>query len=186
MTLKTYETICILNPNLSGQDVENQLKTWQQVITDNGGEIKRVSRWGKKKLAYPVKKFNQGIFMVLHYTSSGEIVDELERRFKISDQVIRFQTISLTPLQERVSQATLDKMENLNVALTAETETAESPTPEEKEDKSDDSTPEQKTDTEKQDMESTQPIPDPKVEKSTEADSGQEETTSAEHPETTE
>ncbi|MBN1356255.1 30S ribosomal protein S6 [bacterium] len=107
----TYETICILNPNLSAEAVEEKINGWKTLIGDLGGEVTRLSRWGKKNLAYEVKRFHQGTFILLHLQGPVQMKDELERQFRISEDVIKFQTVKLNPVQLKISQNAAEKIE---------------------------------------------------------------------------
>lgn len=98
---------------------------WKSVISDHGGELKRIAHWGKRNLAFDVNKFRQGNFILLHVQGGHEIVDELERQFKISDNVIRFQTVNMNPQQLEVSEKLLDRMENLGKEREEAEESAE-------------------------------------------------------------
>ncbi len=85
---------------------------WKSVIADRGGDLRKLSFWGKRSLAFDVKKFHQGNFILMHIQGASEIVDELERLFKINEEVIRFQTVVMNPQQLKVSENILARMEN--------------------------------------------------------------------------
>jgi small subunit ribosomal protein S6 len=108
---KTYETVCILNPTLSTEAIEEKITSWKSTISELGGELAKLSRWGKKTLAYEVKKFHQGYYIMMHIQGPHAVKDELERQFKISEDVIKFQTIKLNPVQLKVSQGALERFE---------------------------------------------------------------------------
>lgn len=105
-----YEIITILNPNVTNEFVESKISDWSDLVKEYGAELQRVDRWGKKNLAYEVKKFHQGFFLLFHIKGSHEVVDELERRFKIADEVIRFQTVKLNEKEYQNSVELLDQM----------------------------------------------------------------------------
>jgi small subunit ribosomal protein S6 len=126
IALKTYELICILSPNLSNEEVEEKIKTWQALIIGMGGEVTKISRWGKRHLAYDVKKQNQGIFVLLYVKGSFAIKDEIERHFKISDQVIKFQSVKIEDRYVKLSESVADRVES-NLKAPAETEKVAAP-----------------------------------------------------------
>ncbi len=107
-----YETIVILNPNTSNEDVENKISDWTQLVKEFGAETKRVERWGKRNLAFDIKKFHQGIFILFHIDGKNEAIVELERRFKIAEDVIRYQTVKLTALEYKTSNELLDSLKS--------------------------------------------------------------------------
>ncbi len=91
--MRQYETGVILAPNLSEEEIDAQIKQMEEVITSLQGNLRREERWGKRKLAYPIKKFTDGYYLFLHYESGANVPAELERRFKQSDQVLRYMTV---------------------------------------------------------------------------------------------
>lgn len=105
-----YEVIAILNPNVTNEFVETKISDWTAIIKEYNSELHRVDRWGKKNLAYEVKKFRQGYFLLLHIEGEHSVIAELERRFRISDDVIRYQTVKLNELEYKTSVELLDQM----------------------------------------------------------------------------
>lgn len=105
-----YEVITILNPNVSSEFIEGKISDWTDLVKEYGAEIQRIDRWGKKNLAYEVKKFNQGFFLLFHIKGNHDVVDELERRFRIADEVIRYQTVKMNEREYRNSVELLDQM----------------------------------------------------------------------------
>jgi len=115
-----YETICIMNPNLATESIEEKINSWKETISSMNGTLDRLYRWGKKTLAYEVKKFRQGYFVVMHIEGSHEIKDELERLFRISDDVIKYQTIKLNDVQLKISRANCEKIEGITTGPTGD------------------------------------------------------------------
>ena len=106
-----YEIISILKPDLSTDAIESKITSWKGTISSLGGELDHLVRVGKKTLAYEVKKNRQGYMILMHIQGPHAIKDELERQFKISEDVIKFQTVELNDLQLKVSRATIAKWE---------------------------------------------------------------------------
>ncbi len=103
-----YEVIAILNPNTTTEILEGKITDWTQIIQGFGAELRRVERWGKKNLAYEVKKFHQGIYLLFHIEGKHDVVAELERRFRIADEVIRYQSVKLSDPEYKASVELLD------------------------------------------------------------------------------
>ena len=120
IALKTYEIICILNPTLAVEAVDEKIENWQNIIQQGGGEITKVSRWGKRNLAYEVNKQKQGIFVLMHLKSGHAIKDEIERQFKISDDVIKFQSVVLTERQTKLSELVVDRVQSSTTSFQRE------------------------------------------------------------------
>jgi len=93
--MRDYETIFILNPNLEEEEAEKVNLRMQEILKSGGGELLRVEKWGKRRLAYEVQKHKKGDYVLLRYQSEPAAVTELERNMKLSDQVIKFMTVKL-------------------------------------------------------------------------------------------
>jgi small subunit ribosomal protein S6 len=91
----SYETTVIINAALEDTQVESVVTRIQETITKNSGEIAAVNRWGRKRLAYPIKKKNNGFFVNVEFTAYGEVVRPLESYYLLDEQIIRFLTIKL-------------------------------------------------------------------------------------------
>ncbi|MBN1385249.1 MAG: 30S ribosomal protein S6 [Elusimicrobia bacterium] len=93
--MPNYETVFILKPNLSSEKVDTVLTKTKGIITSNEGTIILSDSWGKRRLAYPVKKYKEGSYYLFHFSCDGKIVAELENFFRTSDSVIKYITIKL-------------------------------------------------------------------------------------------
>ncbi|MBX3251201.1 MAG: 30S ribosomal protein S6 [Myxococcales bacterium] len=90
---REYETIYILRPNIDAEEAEKVAQRVQDVMTRLGAKLTKVDTWGKRKLAYPIKRFGRGIFVYVRYVAMNDVVAELERNLGILESVIRFQSI---------------------------------------------------------------------------------------------
>lgn len=88
-TLNKYETIFILNPDMNEEQVDSTIDKVKSIIESSNGVIDNVDLWGKKRLAYEIDKKNEGFFILINFSSSGEFPKELDRNFRIMDFVIR-------------------------------------------------------------------------------------------------
>jgi len=93
--MRDYEAIYILNPNLAEEEAEKITLRMQEVVVKNGGEVTKVEKWGKRKLAYLVKKQRKGDYVLLQFQGDPVAVAELERNFKMTDQIIKYMTIKM-------------------------------------------------------------------------------------------
>jgi len=90
-----YETGCIVNPTLGDDAIKAVIEQGKTTLTSLKGEVVNVEDWGRKKLAYPIEKNNDGYYFFITYTSSPEASKELERTLRISEDVLRYQTVRL-------------------------------------------------------------------------------------------
>ncbi|HZK24512.1 MAG TPA: 30S ribosomal protein S6 [Oscillospiraceae bacterium] len=86
-----YETMFILRPEQDDDTYNTMVEKFTGIIEAEGGEITNINRMGRRKLAYEVKKqFREGYYVLINYTAEPSVTNELERNFKISDDVIRY------------------------------------------------------------------------------------------------
>ena len=93
-----YETTMIIRPDLTGQQAEQVGTKYAGVIKDAKGKLVKTENWGLRTLAYRVKKHRKGHYVMLGFEAKGDVVSELERQLKISDDVLRFLTVRVEEL----------------------------------------------------------------------------------------
>lgn len=87
--MRKYEVMYIIRPDIEQDVVQATVEKFQGIIS-NGGEITKHDLMGKRRLAYEIKKFNDGTFVLVNFNGTPEVIKELERLMKISDDVIRY------------------------------------------------------------------------------------------------
>jgi len=90
-----YETTVVVRPDISGDVIESTLDRVREAVKKSGGKLVALNHWGKKKLAYPIKKHTRGIYVQAHYLGKEGLVAEVERNLRISESVLRFLTIKI-------------------------------------------------------------------------------------------
>ena len=95
ITRSIYETTFIVSASLEDSQIEAAINRTQEFITRNGGEISAVNRWGRRRLAYPIQKKNNGFYINLEYTADGSLIAQLERTFLLDENILRFLSIKL-------------------------------------------------------------------------------------------
>ncbi|MGE5577941.1 MAG: 30S ribosomal protein S6 [Syntrophothermus sp.] len=89
--MRPYEVMFIISPKVEGDEaVDAVINRYQEVITKGGGEIVKVDKWGKRRLAYELKGFTEGFYVVINFKSESAVAQELERLLKIADEVFRY------------------------------------------------------------------------------------------------
>ena len=92
--MRRYEVVFVLAPTLAEDGVDQLVESFNKSARDKGAEIVSVDKWGKRRLAYRVGKYTEGVYVVLTLEEpAAAAVTELERRFKVTDAVIRFLTV---------------------------------------------------------------------------------------------
>lgn len=89
--LKTvnYESLFILRPDLDEEKIAEMMEKFRVLIENNGGEVTRLDKWGRRRLAYEIKHLHEGLYIILQFKADQAVVRELDRVFKITDEVIR-------------------------------------------------------------------------------------------------
>lgn len=95
MDLKNYETVFILSPVLSENQLKDAIGEYKKTIKNNGADIIHEENWGMKKLAYPIQHKSTGFYQLFQYKAPPEIVSTLAIEFRRDDKILRFQTVSL-------------------------------------------------------------------------------------------
>lgn len=91
--MREYETVFLISPNLTEEEAKSLITQMADVIAKKKGKMVNKEEWGKKKLAYPISKFEEAFYVLFRYEGESEIPAELERRFKQADTVIRYLTV---------------------------------------------------------------------------------------------
>ena len=93
--MNQYETVFILTPVLSDDQMKETAAKFKKVLTDKGGEIINEEAWGLKKMAYAIQKKSTGFYCLLEFKAEPEVIKTLETAFRRDEKVIRFQTVKL-------------------------------------------------------------------------------------------
>ncbi len=93
--MNQYETVFILTPVLSDEQMKETVNKFKGVLTEDGAEIINEELWGLKKLAYPIQKKSTGFYVMLEYKAQPELIKKLEISFRRDEKVIRFLTVKM-------------------------------------------------------------------------------------------
>ena len=91
--VRQYETLYILRSDLEGEKTQELVERYKVLVTNHGGEIEDVNEWGKRRLAYEIDEKREGYYVLMKYQAATDFTSELERLFKINDDVLRYLTI---------------------------------------------------------------------------------------------
>ncbi len=93
--MRTYEVVFVAAPTLSSEELDAFISHTQTVVESKNGRVLKVENWGKKSLAYKIKRFRDAYYVVLTIEGDGAAIAELERRFRVTDSIIRFISVRL-------------------------------------------------------------------------------------------
>jgi len=91
--MRQYETVFLISPNLEEEETTKIITQISGIISKEKGKLIQEDRWGKKRLAYPIKKFEEAFYVFFHYEGDSNIPFELEKRFKQTEAILRFLTV---------------------------------------------------------------------------------------------
>ena len=101
--MRKYENLVIVKPTLTAEEIQASIAAIEEVITSNGGEIATTDSMGMRKLAYPIEKNERGYFHVIYYTVAPSAINEIERRFRLNEELLRFVTIKYDTNREVIA-----------------------------------------------------------------------------------
>ena len=91
--MRTYESIFIVHPEVVGDDQVAIIDKYKTILADQGADVLKIDNWGVRTLAYPVKKLTKGCYVLVIFDAEPTVIAEYERRMRIDDKVIKFQTV---------------------------------------------------------------------------------------------
>lgn len=102
--MRIYEELFIVRPDASEEQVDPVIEQVRGVITAKGGTLDKVEKWGTRRLAYRVLKFNEGQYILLQFTAQASTVKEIERRLRVSEVVMKFITVRIDEKLKRIDK----------------------------------------------------------------------------------
>jgi small subunit ribosomal protein S6 len=122
---RTYEVMFIVRPDLQEEEMDKLISNLQSQAATAGATVKSAERMGKRRLAYNVRKFNDGFYILLTVDADGKSIHEIERRLRVSEPVIKFISVRVDEEQKR-----LDKIKQLRSTRVKRSSAESAPAPE--------------------------------------------------------
>ena len=101
---RKYEVMYILRPDIAEEEIEKLTASLDATVAKGGGVVLSSEKMGTRKLAYTVRKFNDGLYMLLTLEAGGDLIAELERRLRVTEQVIKFITVRMDEEEKRLAK----------------------------------------------------------------------------------
>jgi len=114
MNTRVYESAILINAALDDEAIKNLIGKVKETITSNGGEILEIEDWGRKRLAYQVKKSKIGYYSIFRFNSTSDLIPKLERFYQLDETILRYITITLS--KDALEQIELDKSQQTQLA----------------------------------------------------------------------
>ena len=102
--MRVYEELFILKPDTVEEEVDGFVEQIQHVITNGKGTVDKTDKWGVRKLAYRVQKYSEGLYVLIQFSSTPDLVKEVERRMRVADSVIKFITVRIDEEEKRLAK----------------------------------------------------------------------------------
>lgn len=102
--MRIYETMFILKPDLPEEEAERIISQMENVVTSTGGTLRKTNRMGKRRLAYVIRKCREGQYVLFEVECDVSTVQELERRLKVSEPVVKFQSVRIDEELKRAAK----------------------------------------------------------------------------------
>jgi len=102
--MRQYESIFIASPELAEEQADELVKYFEGIIAEQGGELLKTDRWGRKKLAYDIKKFSEGNYTLFELKAGPKLIAELERRYRNHESVIKYLSVRVDETQKAASR----------------------------------------------------------------------------------
>lgn len=101
----SYETMYILRPDVNEERLDQAINQYQEILTENGAEKLDTQHRGKRRLAYEIQRFKEGIYIQMNYDAPGAAIAKVEKAMRMSEDVIRYLTIKQSPPQAEETSA---------------------------------------------------------------------------------
>lgn len=101
---RLYEVMFIVRPDVEDEEIEKLIESLSNTVKTGGGNVKSVEKLGRRKLAYIVRKFADGNFILFTVEATGPVVQELERRLRVTEQVIKFISVRMDEEEKRIAK----------------------------------------------------------------------------------
>src|SRR5689334_17787203 len=102
--MRVYEELFIVRPDAPEEEVDAYIGQLKDLITNGKGTVDKADKWGTRRLAYRVQKYNEGVYVLLQFSSSPELVKEIERRMRVTDMVIKFITVRIDEKTKKIEK----------------------------------------------------------------------------------
>ncbi|MGD9763107.1 MAG: 30S ribosomal protein S6 [Candidatus Binatia bacterium] len=92
--IRRYETLIVIHPEIPEAQIRETIERAKRLIEEAGGEVHGMQEWGMRELAYPIRKLQRGYYVLAEYSATADVVRELERTLRITDEILRFLSVA--------------------------------------------------------------------------------------------
>src|SRR5215471_14128872 len=102
--MRVYEELFIVKPDAPDEEVDAFIQQVKELIANGKGTIEKEEKWGVRKLAYRIQKYNEGAYVLIQFSAPADLVKEVERRMRVTDQVIKFITVRIDEKTKKIEK----------------------------------------------------------------------------------
>jgi len=102
--MRVYEELFIVKPDAPEEEVDTFIQQVKELIANGKGTVEKEEKWGLRKLAYRVQKYNEGAYVLIQFGAPSELVKEVERRMRVTDMVIKFITVRIDEKTKKIEK----------------------------------------------------------------------------------
>ncbi len=102
--MRVYEELFIVRPDATPEEIAPLIEQLKGIITTDGGSLDKQENWGTRRLAYKLKKYSEGQYILLVFTAQASTVHEIERRLRVNDMVVKFLTVRIDEKMKRIEK----------------------------------------------------------------------------------
>ncbi|MBV8841958.1 MAG: 30S ribosomal protein S6 [Bryobacterales bacterium] len=102
--MRIYEELFIVKPDAPEEEVDAFVEQVKELIANGKGTIEKADKWGTRKLAYKVQKYQEGVYILIQFAAPAELVKEVERRMRVTDMVIKFITVRIDEKAKKIEK----------------------------------------------------------------------------------
>jgi len=126
---RSYEIMYIIRPDLTDEDLDKLIATHEHNVETAGGTLKNTERMGKRRLAYQVRKFGEGFYVLMNVEGGGKVVAEIERRLRVSEPVVKFITVRKDELDKKLAKIQQHRSTRIKRSTSEPANTESAPVP---------------------------------------------------------
>ena len=102
--MRKYEIMFIVDPHLPEDDIDQLNSQVESLVSEGGGNVLETEKMGRRRLAYEIKRHDEGFYVLLTVEANGEIINEVERRFRVLDSVLRYITVRIDKTEKQLEK----------------------------------------------------------------------------------
>ena len=110
--IRNYEIMFIVDPNMPEDEIDQLNSQVETLVTDGGGKVESIEKLGRRRLAYEIQRQTDGFYVLFNVAADGDILKEVERRFRVMDSVLRYLTVRIDEAEKKLEKMRAIRQKN--------------------------------------------------------------------------